>query len=243
MPELAQMGRATIFFAACVACAGCGTEAEAPHPASRNANPAANTETGREQKTQRVSQGDGPDDGQDYLPLEVGRVMRYEVSWSPPVGETRSATAVGEVPAKVEIAGKTYYKQVTKISGIPFSPTTVVYYRPTPQGVYQILEGEEDRPEWLYLPRAIEVGDTWSASTSHGELEFTAVGKEDVDTPSGDYRGCWRLSLVIKSPLGTVTEEQWLAPGVGFVKQVDRNPLFTSTTLLSKISGGDDGVP
>jgi len=182
-------------------------------------------------------------DGRDYLPLQSGRVMRYQVSWSPPLGESRSASATGTMNGEVSLAEKNYFRQVTKISGIPFSPTTTVYYRSAPEGVYQVLEGDEDRPEWLYLPRSIKLGDSWRATTSQGDLVFEAAGIEDVETPSGTYRDCLRLSLTIKGALGTVTEEQWLAPGVGVVKQVDRNPFFSSTTLLEEISSDSDRAP
>jgi len=178
-------------------------------------------------------------DGRDYLPLESGRVLRYQVTWSPPIGEPRSARATSTLTGEISVAEKSYFKQVTTISGIPFSPTTTAYYRSAPEGVFQILEGDEDRPEWLYLPRAIKIGNTWRATTSQGELEFEAAGVEDVETPSGAYANCLKLSLTIKGALGTATEVQWLAPGAGFVKQVDRNPLFSSTTLLEEITQDD----
>lgn len=180
-------------------------------------------------------------DGRDYLPLKSGKVMWYQVRWSPPLGESRSASATSTLSGDVNLAGKDYFKQITKISGIPFSPATTVYYRSAPEGVYQLLEGDEERPEWLYLPRTITIGDTWRATTSQGELEFEAAGIEDVETPSGDYHDCLKLLLTINGTLAKATEEQWLAPGVGFVKQVDRNPLFSSTTLLEEIT--QDGHP
>ncbi len=179
-------------------------------------------------------------DGRDYLPLRSGRIMHYQVTWSPPLGEPRSARATSTLTGGVSVAGKAYFKQVTEISGIPFSPTTTVYYRSGPEGVYQILEGDQDRPEWLYLPSRIVLGDTWRATTTQGELEFEAAAVEDVETASGTYRGCLKLLLTIKGTLGTATEEQWLAPGVGFVKQADRNPLFSSTTLLEEVTPDDD---
>lgn len=226
--------------AVCLSAAvGCGPSTHAPGAAARCDEPTSQSATAREQDSERRLREADDIDGRIYLPLVVGRVMHYDISWTPPVGEARPANATGDVQAQVEIAGKTYFKQVTKISGIPFSPTTVIYFRRAAEGIYQIFEGDESKPEWLYLPAKIRIGDRWSAKTVQGDVEFTAAGIEDVDTPSGTYRDCLKLSLVIKTPLGKATEDQWLAPGVGSVKQVDRNPLFSSTTLLKEVSGGE----
>lgn len=242
--ELSEMDRRSSFFAAwlfavCLSAAiGCGPGANAPGAAAHRGEPTPQSATTREQGSERTLRAQI--DGRDYLPLVVGRVMHYDISWTPPVGEAKSATATADVQAQVEIAGKTYFKQVTKISGIPFSPTTVIYFRSAPEGIFQVFEGDESKPEWLYLPAKIKIGDHWSATTVQGDVEFTATGIEDVETPGGTYRDCLKLSLVIKTVLGKVTEDQWLAPGVGSVKQADRNPLFSSTTLLKDVSGGDE---
>ncbi|HJT35896.1 MAG TPA: hypothetical protein VJ783_27960 [Pirellulales bacterium] len=228
-------------FAVCLsAAAGCRPSATVPGATAHRDEPTPQSTTAREQDSEQTSREADDIEGRDYLPLVVGRVMYYDISWTPPVGEAKSATATGDVQAQVEIAGKTYFKQVTKISGIPFSPTTVIYFRRAPEGVYQVFEGDESKPEWLYLPAKIKIGDRWSATTVQGDVEFTASGIEDVETPSGTYRDCLKLSLVIKTALGKATEDQWLAPGVGSVKQVDRNPLFSSTTVLKEVSDGDD---
>lgn len=235
------MSFAAWLYAVCLSAAiGCGPGANVPEAAAHRDDPISQSTTAREQAYERSSREADDIDGRNYLPLVVGRVMHYDISWTPPVGEAKSATATGDVQAQVEIAGKTYFKQVTKISGIPFSPTTVIYFRSAPEGIFQVFEGDESKPEWLYLPAKIKIGDHWSATTVQGDVEFTATGIEDVETPGGTYRDCLKLSLVIKTVLGKVTEDQWLAPGVGSVKQADRNPLFSSTTLLKDVSGGDE---
>lgn len=231
---------AWLFVACLSAVIGCGSSADAPGAAAHRDEPTSPIATPREQDAERTSQTADSIDGRDYLPLAAGRVMHYDVSWTPPVGAAKSATATADVQGKVEIAGKSYFKQITRISGIPFSPTTVLYFRRAQDGVYQIFEGDESKPEWLYLPANIHIGDRWNATTAQGDVEFTAAGIENVETPSGAYRDCLKLSLVIKTPLGKATEDQWLAPGVGSVKQVDQNPLFSSTTMLMETSGGDN---
>ncbi len=175
-----------------------------------------------------------PLDGTRYLPLEQGREMRYKVAVSPALGKSREATATNKVVGRTTLNGKTYYKVTTTIEGVPFFPDTVMYYRPSPEGVYQVLEGDEKSAEWLYLPAKIKIGDRWGAKKPSGDYEFTAVAVEDVETPSGKYARCLKLSVSMKTTFATNKQEQWLAPGVGSVKQTDSNLFFSSTTLLDE---------
>ncbi|HET6878930.1 MAG TPA: hypothetical protein VFI31_02170 [Pirellulales bacterium] len=177
-------------------------------------------------------------DGTKYQPLAVGREMKYEVTVTPPVGRARKATATNETPEQTVLNGKTYFKVTTTITGVPFIPDQTVYYRVAPEGVFQVLGGDEESPEWLYLPAKIKVGDEWGAETPSGKFRFQAVGFEDVETPSGKYRHCLKLKVTMKKTLLTNTEEQWLAPGVGSVKQADSNPIFSSATVLAEVKTG-----
>ena len=174
-------------------------------------------------------------DGTEYLALEPGREVRYRVTVTPPLGKPRSATATNKVAGPTTLSGKTYYKVTTTIEGVPFFPDTLMYYRSSPQGIYQVLEGDEKSPEWLYLPAKIKIGDRWGAKRPSGDYEFTAVAVEDVETPNRKYVGCLKLSVTMKTRLATNKQEQWLAPGVGSVKQTDSNIFFSSTTLLDEI--------
>ncbi|HWB13808.1 MAG TPA: hypothetical protein VG826_31570 [Pirellulales bacterium] len=181
--------------------------------------------------------GDGPTalDGKRYLPLEKGREVRYRVTVTPPLGKAREASATNKVVERTVLNGKTYYKVTTTIEGVPFFPDTLIYYRPSAEGVYQVLEGDEKSPEWLYLPAKIELGDRWGAKKPSGDYEFTAVAVEDVETPGGKYARCLKLSVTMKTKFATNKQEQWLAPGVGVVKQTDSNVIFSSTTLLDDV--------
>ncbi|MGH7136556.1 MAG: TapB family protein [Pirellulales bacterium] len=180
-------------------------------------------------------------DGRQYLPLEGGREMRYQVKVTPPLGKPRMATATNKTEQAV-LNGKTYFKTTTTVTGVPFIPDQAIYYRSSPDGVYQVLEGDEESPEWLYLPAKIKAGDRWGAETPSGTFSFTAVGFEDVETPAGKYAHCLKLRVTMKKTLITNTQEQWLAPGVGSVKQSDSNPVFSSATVLEEVkTGKSDG--
>jgi hypothetical protein len=179
--------------------------------------------------------------GRQYLPLEAGREMRYLVTVTPPLGTPRKANATNKTEEAV-LNGKTYFKTTTTITGVPFIPDQAIYYRGTPEGVYQILAGDEESPEWLYLPAKIKIGDRWGAETPSGTFTFSAVGFEDVETPAGKYSNCLKLRVTMKKTLVTNTQEQWLAPGVGPVKQSDSNPVFSSATILEEVKADKPGT-
>lgn len=182
--------------------------------------------------------GQTPIDGTRYLPLHLARETRYQVIVTPPLGQPVKARATNKVVEQTTLHGNTYCKVTTTVAGVPLVPDTLIYYRPAPEGVYQVLEGDEDSPEWLYLPAAIEIGDRWGAKTPSGDFEFTAKALEDVETPSGKYPRCLKLSVTMKKTLVTNTQVQWLAEGVGVVKQSDSNAFFSSVTLLEQIQPG-----
>lgn len=216
--------------------AGCGrasSPAASGPPSSASPDDSSRRGTGK-QEVRYASDAAIPDDA-DYLPLEVGRTMVYDVTWSLPGLKPGQATATGTVVGRVEVDGTSYFKQTTTVSGIPYNLTKTALFRRTPRGIFQIWEGEEDSAEWLYLPADVKPGDAWASTSPSGDYEFRADGLEDVETPSGTYRNCLKLSLTIKATLTGGSDEQWLAPGIGVVKQIDRNRFFTSTTLLKEI--------
>lgn len=175
-------------------------------------------------------------DGTKYLPLKVGRQMRYQVTVTPPIGKQRQATATNRTPATTDLNGKTYFKVTTTFTGLPLMPDQLIYYRPAAEGVFQVLGGDEESSEWLYLPARIKIGDHWGADTPSGQFRFAAVGLEDVVTPKGKYPNCLKLQVTMKKKLLTNTQFQWLAAGIGVVKQSDSNAVFASATVLEEIA-------
>ncbi|HUY92926.1 MAG TPA: hypothetical protein VMV10_29620 [Pirellulales bacterium] len=168
----------------------------------------------------------------DYLPLSADSRWIYDVTIDLPVVGSQKASAVTKVEGSVEIDGKTYYKVVMQVSGAPVNPKHVAYFRPTAQGVFQILEGEEEHGEWLYLPRRLEIGQKWSAETGESKFEFEVAGRRDVDCLGKTYENCVQIVVEMHGKFGSMKQEQWLAPGVGPVKQVDHHTLFDSTAVL-----------
>jgi len=173
------------------------------------------------------------------MPLSLDSRWEYDVTIQLPLGVSQQASAVTEVLGQAEIDGKTYYKAVMQVSGAPVNPKHVAYFRPSSQGIYQILEGEEEHGEWLYLPAKIEVGRKWSADTGKSTFNFEVVALGDVDCLGATYEDCVQLVIDMRSKFGSIKQELWLAPGVGPVKQVDHHTLFDSTALLKKHVGGE----
>lgn len=228
------MNRNRCFVVLVMLSAGCSRPPPAPSaPSSAATDDSLHPDSGKREVATPADAARG--NRVDYLPLEVGRTMVYDVTWSLPGLNPGQATATGSMVGRVEVDGKSYFQQTTTVSGLPYNLTKTALFRRTPQGIFQIWEGEEDSEEWLYLPADVKPGDEWTSTSPSGDYEFRAEGLEDVETPSGTYRDCLKLSLTIKATLSGGSDEQWLAPGVGVVKQVDRNRFFTSTTLLKEV--------
>ncbi len=173
----------------------------------------------------------------NYLPLSTRSRWEYDVTIDLPLGVQKQASAVTKVDGRVEIDGKTYFKVVMQVYGAPVNPTNVVYFRPTDKGLYQILEGEEKHGEWLFLPKELKVGQKWSASTPSSKFEFEVTDRCDLTCLGKTYKNCIALSVDMKSKFGSISQKQWLAPGVGLVKQFDDHTLFDSTAELKKYVG------
>ena len=207
---------------------------EPTHPTPPHADPPP-TDPPRDIESQRSAENDAA----LYMPLSLDSRWEYDVTIQLPLGVSQQASAVTEVLGQAEIDGKTYYKAVMQVSGAPVNPKHVAYFRPSSQGIYQILEGEEEHGEWLYLPAKIEVGRKWSADTGKSTFNFEVVGRGDVDCLGTTYEDCFQLVIDMRSKFGSTKQELWLAPGVGPVKQVDHHTLFDSTALLKKHVGGE----
>lgn len=170
----------------------------------------------------------------NYLPLSDGARWEYEVVIDLPLGAQKLASAVTRVDGSVEIGGKTYFKVVMQVHGAPFNPSHVAYYRPTDRGVFQILEGEEEQGERLYLPSELKIGQKWNIVTPSSKFDFEVVGRCDLTCLGKRYKDCVEIKVEMRGKFGSITQQQWLAPGVGLVKQVDDHTLFDSTTELKK---------
>src|SRR6185437_444726 len=179
----------------------------------------------------------------DYMPLSLGDRWEYDVTIELPLLAAKQASATTKVEGLYEIDGKKYYKVVMQVSGAPVNPKSVVYCRPTAKGVFQILEGEEKESEWLYLPRELKVGQKWTAATSGSKFTFEVTGRGDVDCLGKTYKNCFQITVDMQSKFGSIKQEQWLAPGIGLVKQVDHHSLFDSTAVLRKFVVGKPNKP
>lgn len=227
--------------AALAIAAGCNAPADSkPSAPQRSPAVSENREPVRPQPArEKIPPRTAENDAALYMPLSPDSRWEYDVTIELPLGAVQKASAATEVIGLAEIEGKTYYKAVMQVSGAPVNPKHVAYFRPSSQGIYQILEGEEEHGEWLYLPAKLEVGRKWSADTGKSTFNFEVVGRGDVDCLGKSYQDCLQLVIDMRSKFGSIKQELWLAPGIGPVKQVDHHTLFDSTAVLKKRGGGE----
>lgn len=226
--------------AAVVTATGCSPPADPPAsqpPAAKAAGTPDRLPASRDEakdKTKDKAKDEAGIDAADYLPLAAPSRWEYDVTIDLPLGVSQQASAVTEVEGLVEIGDKRYYKVVMQVFGAPVEVKHVAFYRPSERGMFQMLEGEEEHGEWLYLPPRLKVGQKWSAETGKSTFHFEVVDRRDLDCLGKIYQDCLQIAIEMKSKFGSIKQEQWLAPGVGPVKQIDHHALFDSTSLLKK---------
>lgn len=233
---LCWLGAATLGWAA----GACNAQRATPDASARQSPVASVQQNSTDAPEPQQAEQVPPDEKQaaDYLPLAADSRWEYDVTIELPVVGSQQAGAVTKVEGQVDIGGKTYYKVVTEISGAPVNPKHVAFYRPAAEGVYQILEGEKEYGEWLYLPRRLAVGQKWNAETGPSKFNFAVAERRDLDCLGKTYENCLLILIEMQSKFGSMKQEQWLAPGVGPVKQVDHHALFESTAVLKKHIAG-----
>lgn len=218
-----NVDRCTKIAALWLAVASTGLQAEErPSPSPLRQPPADERREGKERPSA------------SYLPISEGARWEYEVVIDLPLGAQQTASAVTRVEGRVEIGGKRYYKVVMQVHGAPVNPTHVAYYRAAERGIYQILEGEEKHGEWLYLPDELKLGQKWSAVTPSSKFDFEVTDRRDLTCLGKKYKNCVEITVEMDGKFGSITQRQWLAPGVGLVKQLDDHTLFDSTSELKK---------
>jgi hypothetical protein len=180
----------------------------------------------------------------DYFPLSVGRRWLYDVSYTVPLQGTSKTTAVIEVQSSREIDGKTFYKVVSTVKNTSLIPTNVDYLRHKTDGVYRAIGKDEAEGEILFLPARLEPGTKWTMEIPTGGLfgkvtsQSKVAAREAVQHKDVTYQNCVKITSEAKTGLGkvgTVQQEQWLAPGVGLVKQSQRSSLWSMEMVLRKV--------
>ncbi len=158
----------------------------------------------------------------DFMPLEVGNRWEYAVEWH---GD-RAAPEVSK--DFIEITGKL---SATRFRASELGLTTEWMKE---SGFLQRFDGRS-RQALLRLPP--HTGYRWPMTGSSGMIYYEIVGREDVRTPAGLFRGA--LKVTSRNAGGRRAIHYWFAPDVGLVKvALFHRGELVETKSLSKLRLG-----
>lgn len=158
--------------------------------------------------------------GSEYFPSpRIGSRSEFAIELGGLLG-VQHASMVSRVDEETTIQGKSYFKSVSTLSGIPGVDQQISYSRVTPEGVY-VLDGDDlTKPEYLDTPFPVGVGNSWESIGPTSKSNFSVVGVETVDTPTRTFKNCLRLTFKRQDKSGLTEGTQYLAPGIGLVRMV-----------------------
>src|SRR5689334_2059569 len=173
-----------------------------------------------------------------YNPLSVGLRWEAAVELTTPDGEVIQGTAVREITGTEEISGRTYFKSVTRLSGIPGLSQFTTYRRRAKDGIYAINGFDAKRREYLETGLPLAVGKTWTAKPSeHETMEFKVERQEKVQVNGRTHDEC--LKVVYHSSGAAPSGHFYLAPGSGNVSETLEQGGATYRFTLKQLSGGE----
>jgi len=145
----------------------------------------------------------------------------------------------------VEIVGKSVIsgRETNLLERSTKDNTDKLYIASEPDGTIKLFRSEINvaivgtltfnyNPPEVFVPYPLDVGTMWTVSgktkvffwgTITSSTEAIVEAREDVTTPAGTYRDCFKIRQdYITSPLKIeLTTYMWLAPDVGLIKEVD----------------------
>ncbi len=169
----------------------------------------------------------------DYAPFKVGSSWTYLAPDGSPGFERR-------LVASTVYAGKAASQMDTLAGGL--TTTAYVAHSGSAIQIYSATDGWYTARKLPYV-----TGNRWDLPGS-GSFSFRVYveGNEDVTTPAGEFKSCYRLRTEIadyNSGTGVTTTTgalAWAAPGVGDVKMASLDSAGTVTVdfVLSQYSPG-----
>lgn len=175
----------------------------------------------------------------DYFPLAVGHHWDYRATYRLVTGNTIEATASLTIEGMETIAGQDYYKAVIRTSGVLGDPVTTKYYRRTATAIVE-AGSEKAAGEITLLPLPLGDGAKWT-TVLPDELFFGKVTAHQeatigwkVPVEGEAFRNCVRIASTVETRLGSMKHDQWLAPGVGIVRQKQTCTLWSMESVLTE---------
>jgi hypothetical protein len=190
--------------------------------------------------------GDAPQEAveqPDYFPLAVGHRWDYRATYRMATGNTVNATASLTIEGLEIIAGQEYYKAVIRTSGVLGDPVTTKYYRRTATAIVE-AGGTKAAGDITLLPVPLRNGDKWT-TVLPDELFFGKVTSRQeatvgwkVPVENQTFPNCAKIASTVETRLGSMKHDQWLAPGVGIVRQKQTCPLWSMESVLTEFRPG-----
>jgi len=172
-----------------------------------------------------------------YNPLSVGMRWEASVDMTTPDGRTNRGTVIREITGTEVIAGKTYFKSVTRFTDIPGMTRFTTYRRKAEDGIYAMSSLDPHKREYLETGLPLEVGRTWTVTISDTEKTVYSVeARETVTVGDRKYEKCFKVSYRSNglAPSGYF----YLAPNIGNVTETLRQGGATLQFKLKSFSGG-----
>jgi hypothetical protein len=171
-----------------------------------------------------------------YNPLSVGLRWEASVDLTAPDGRTIHGSAIREIAGTEVIAGKTYFKSVTRFNDIPGMTQFTTYRRKTKDGIYAINGHDPEKREYLETGLPLSVGKTWTATSTDKETTvFSVERQETVTVRNRKYEKCFKVSYRSDglSPSGYF----YLAPNIGNVIETFKQGGATFQFTLKSFTG------
>jgi hypothetical protein len=175
----------------------------------------------------------GENDQADYYPFANGANWQYHtvVNGQPAYMTLRVANVQWLGGRQAAIVESVVNGKVTATEGVGKSA----------EGIYRInINGNVISPPLQVLRYPVKKGDAWSTLTTVNGQPMQAnvsVDLEKVTVPAGTFDAA-AVTIDAISSEGTCHNKQWMAPGVGIVKQEAQLPGVTITAELTQHDAG-----
>jgi hypothetical protein len=130
----------------------------------------------------------------DYVPLAVGQRRVAAIEMIAGGGTTTRGRIVREVVGTEELGGRTYFKEVATVTGVPGLDDFTTYRRKAADGSYLILADDAARKEMLETPLPLKVGAEWTMENERGKVSYRVVAQGSVTAGGKNYEGCYRIN-------------------------------------------------
>lgn len=190
--------------------------------------------------------GDAPQEAvepPDYFPLAVGHRWDYRATYRLATGNTINATASLTIEGLEVIAGQEYFKAVIRTSGVLGDPVTTKYYRRTATAIVE-AGSTKGGAEITLLPVPLTHGANWTTVLPDELFLGKVTSRQEatigwkVPVEGEAFRNCARIASTVETRLGSMKHDQWLAPGVGIVRQKQTCTLWSMESVLTEFQPG-----